>query len=227
MKFNFLVSFIILSHVFYSQAWHEKSQIFQIGVGESYTFKTRIEEDKRKYTSKNTGSYGKINIKNTPAVFVKFERALNKYIGIGMVFGYRKSEITQTISYTYYDTTVLYQSPFGGYYYMSKSAKDIFTFTIHDINIGGRFNCHFLPDKKIDPYIGVAVGYRLFNRDYGYSTDNPHGVYYVVEYENILPIYVAATFGLKYFVSNDIGIYTEIGIDKWSIIQGGIVFKIQ
>lgn len=227
MKFYIILFFVFLFRIAIAQTWHEKSQILQIGIGESHTFKSRIEDDKKKYTSKSTGGFGKISIKQTPAFFVKFERALNKYIGIGMVFGYRKSEITQNIPYSYYDTTMVYQSPFGGYYYMQKTANDIFTFTIHDINIGARFNCHFLPDRKVDPYIGVAAGYRLFNRDYSYTTDNPHGVYYVVEYETVLPIYAAATVGIRYLVSKDIGVYAEIGIDKWSIIQGGLVFKIR
>lgn len=227
MKFYILLFSVFFFHKVSAQAWHEKSQIFQIGIGESYTFKTRIEDDRRKYTSQSTGGLGKIKIKQTPAIFLKFECALNKYIGIGIVFGYRKSEIEQTISYSYYDTTMVYQSPFGGYYYIQKTANDIFNFTVHDINIGARFNCHFLPDKKVDPYIGVAAGYRLFNRDYSYTTDNPHGVYYVVEYETILPIYAAATLGIRYLFSKDIGIYAEVGIDKWSIIQGGIIFKIR
>ncbi len=67
----------------------------------------------------------------------------------------------------------------------------------------------------------------MFNRDYQYSTDNPHGVYYVVEYETILPISMSATFGLRYIFKNDVGIYAEIGLDKRSIIQGGIVFRIK
>ena len=225
MKTNILISFLIASKIIFAQAWNDKAQILQIGVGESYTFKTRIEEDRKKYTSKNTGSYGNMYIKNTPTFFVKFERALNKYIGAGIVVGYRKTEITQVIPYSYTDTSAAYQSPFGGYYYMTKTANDIFTFNINDLNIGARFNCHFLPNKKVDPYVGVAAGYRLFNRDYTYSTDNPHRVYYVVEYETILPISVSATLGVRYVFSNNIGVYTEIGIDKWSIVQAGIVFK--
>ncbi len=231
MKFYILLFFISVSNSITAQAWHQKSQILQIGIGESHTFKTRIEEDRKKYTSKSTGGFGKISIKSTPSFFIKIERALNKYMGIGMVFGYRKTEITQNIPYSYNDTTTKYQYTGPGgytyYYYLTKTANDIFNFTIHDINIGARFNCHFLPDRKFDPYIGVATGYRLFNRDYSYTTDNPHGVYYVVEYETLLPIYAAATVGIRYLVSKDVGVYAEVGIDKWSIIQGGLIFKIQ
>jgi hypothetical protein len=218
---------VLTADVMNAQAWHEKSQHFQIGVGDSYVFKTRINENEKNYTSKNTGSLGKINIKCTPAFFLKFETAVNKYIGVGVSVGYRKTELTQVIPYTYYDTTTAYPFVFGGYYYPQRTAYDIFTFKINDLSIGGRINCHFLPGKKVDPYIGGALGYRLFNRDYSYTTDNPHGVYYVVEYENILPIYASATLGVRYLFSNDLGVYAEVGIDKWSVIQGGIVLKIQ
>lgn len=227
MRFVILLAFIFTTLNFYSQAWNEKTQVFQLGIGESHTFKTRIEEDKKLYTSKSTGGLGKLSINNTPPIFLKYELALNKYIGVGIVFGYRKTDIVQTIPYTYYDSTVAYSSPFGGYYYLQRTANDIFTFKLNDINIGARFNCHFLPNKKVDPYIGFAAGYRLFNRDYSYTTDNPHGVYYVVSYKDVLPIYAAATLGVKYVFENDIGLYIEVGIDKWSIIQGGIVFKVQ
>lgn len=157
MKLNVLIFFVLVSQSFYCQTWHEKAQIFQIGLGDSYVFKNQINENRKMYTSKTTGGYGQIYIKSPPAIFLKIERALNKYIGVGLVFGYRKTDITQIISYTYYDSTIFYQSPFGVKYYQPMPANDIFTFKINDINIGARVNCHFLPDKKVDPYIGVAA----------------------------------------------------------------------
>ena len=227
MKSLFFCVLLLVAKLGYTQAWNEKSNFFQIGIGESHTFKTHVEENKSLYTSINTSNMGNLKIKTTPTIFLKFERALNKYIGLGMVFGYRRTDITQTIGFSYYDTTVAYPSSFGGYYYMQKTANDIFKFKINDINIGARINVHFLIDKKIDPYIGLAAGYRLFNRDYEYDTDYLRGIYYVVEYKKISPIYFGGSVGIKYHFTNDIGIYTEIGFDKRSIIQGGIVFKMR
>lgn len=214
-----------------SQVWHEKSQIFQIGVGDNLLIKKHIEENRKLYSSKSTGSYGKMEAKSTPALFVKLERAINRYIGVGISIGYRKTEITQILSYTYYDTTVLNPKYIGGigivYTHPQVTANDIYNFKIHDLSAGAKVNCHFLPGKKIDPYIGVAVGYRLFNRDYSYTTDNPKGVYYVVDYEDVLPIYFSGTLGIRYLFTTDLGVYAEVGLDKWSVVQGGILFKIK
>lgn len=227
MKNIYLIFFILLSYISYSQAWHEKSQVFQVGIGESYTFNKHVEEHKSLYTSKNTRNYGKIVVRSSPTIFLKYEHALNKYIGIGMVIGYRKTDITQIIPHSYYDSTITYTTPFGVNYYLQKPANDIFTFELRDLNIGARLNCHFISDKKIDPYIGLAMGYRLFNRDYQYSSDNPHGLYYVVEYNYVLPIYTGATVGIKYIFTKEIGIYAELGFDKRSVIQAGIIFNVR
>ncbi|MDF2449226.1 MAG: hypothetical protein K0R26_1730 [Bacteroidota bacterium] len=214
-----------------SQVWHEKAQLFQIGVGDNYVIKTRIEENRLIYTSKNTASFGKISIRTTPAFFIKFERALTRNIGIGMSVGYRKTEITQVIPYIYYDTTTTYPTYIGGvgvvYHHPQRTGYDIFNFKINDLAIGAKLNYHLLPGKIVDPYIGIAAGYRLFDRSYSYTADNNRRIYYVVEYENVLPVYFSGTLGVRYFITDDLGVYAEVGIDKWSIIQGGFVFKIK
>ncbi len=101
VKLHIMLCFLFLSMVSVAQSWNEKTLVFQIGVGESATFNSLVKDAPSKYTSKNTNNLGKINIKSTPTFFVKFETALNKYIGLGVVIGYRKTEVNQTIPYTY------------------------------------------------------------------------------------------------------------------------------
>jgi outer membrane protein W len=85
-----------------------------------------------------------------------------------------------------------------------------------------RFNYHFATGKKIDPYVGLGIGYG--STKYTSDTDgDDFGV--IAEFKSIIPIGTEFTIGMRYFFSDAIGAYAEVGLSK-SIANFGLAIKI-
>ena len=81
-----------------------------------------------------------------------------------------------------------------------------------------RFNFHIGNHEKVDPYIGTGIGYRTGN--WYYESNDPN--YTGDEIKGIQPLGFEAVFGLRYYVMENLGLYTEIGMAK-SLFQLGVV----
>jgi opacity protein-like surface antigen len=90
-------------------------------------------------------------------------------------------------------------------------------FTYNSFSVLGRLNLHFAVTDQLDPYFGVGAGYR--SGTYDLTSNDP--AYDDYNYETIFPVGFETTLGLRYYFSEGIGMYVELGLAK-SLIQGGL-----
>lgn len=88
------------------------------------------------------------------------------------------------------------------------------------LSILARLNIHFGTTESLDPYFGVAAGYksatwRFTSTDPAYNGESVPG---------FTPFGFETTIGMRYYFSENFGIYTELGIAK-SVIQAGLAVK--
>lgn len=160
-------------------------------------------------------------VKGLGPAFLKAEYGVTKLIGIGANIGYQSISVTDT--YSYQDQ--IYNSTTGMYEY--HTYEDVEKMTYTSLSIAARINFHFGTGKRLDPYAGVGVGYSQKQYKFTYTTNNPSGLNSTPQsYSGFFPFYVGVTAGLRYYFTPNIGIYGEIGFDKWSLIQGGLAIKI-
>ena len=157
------------------------------------------------------------SVKGIGPAFLKAEYGLSKLIGLGAVIAYHNISVSET--YTYQDS--YYNSVSGTWEY--GTYEDVEKLTYTSLSAAVRINFHFGTGKRLDPYAGVAAGYSQKQYKFTYSTNNPNGLSYVPQtYEGVFPVYFAMSAGLRYYFTPNIGIYGEVGFDKWSVLQGGL-----
>ena len=138
---------------------------------------------------------------------LKFEYGVSDKIGIGLSLNY----VQYKVSWPEYD-------PFG-------VGSSIYQegYTGSSLSALVRMNLHFATSDKLDPYWGIGVGYRSYN--FKYFNDNP---FYVTdpldEFKALVPVGFETTIGMRYYFTNNIGAYLEMGMAK-SLIQGGLAVK--
>lgn len=209
----------------FAQAWKSDNQYILLGVGENVYYETDLDERVSQATSQLPVNYGSISYRNTPAFFGKLEYALSKHIGASIVVGYRKTEVSQERDYIVIVGTPTVTPNYTTYNYYFY--KDRYTYYFSDASFGLRFNIHFIEHKFLDPYIGFSSGYRLIDTSYDQKSTDPNASKYILQFERQKPVYLAATIGLRCFLTKQLGIYLEAGLDKFSIIQGGLTFKLK
>lgn len=151
--------------------------------------------------------------------FLKVDYGVTKLIGLGLTAGYFNSNITQTATYTVSE----YNSSTSTY--IDKTYQDVTKYTYSSLSIGARINFHFGTGEKLDPYAGVALGYSSNTVKQTYSTNNPNATVSAPYNRTGIPTHFAITVGMRYYFTPNIGIYGELGFDKWSLIQGGLAIK--
>lgn len=163
------------------------------------------------------GSYKEIDKNSFGPGFIKAEFGINENIGIGLSTGYR------SVFYNY--TTMIYDTINLIFDSCKIDTKETHT----NFSIGFRLNWHFLVTENTDAYFGFAAGGSVGeNTVVSSSLDKRYFPYqnnFIVSSGNVIPLYFALTLGLRYYVDSNFGFYTEVGIDKWAIIQGGVVYK--
>jgi hypothetical protein len=95
----------------------------------------------------------------------------------------------------------------------------------YSFSILPRMNYYFKSSNKFDFYLGVGIGYRkvswVFSSPYPSCTTSPKSLTSF----SFAPFGFEAIYGLRYFITNNIGFYSEIGFAK-AIIQGGLIIKL-
>lgn len=155
-------------------------------------------------------------VKGIGPAFLKIEYGLSKLIGLGAVIGYSDVSVIETNTYDSYNYTT---STYNTYH-------DKFIYKYTSLSIGARLNFHFATGKKLDPYAGIGAGYSRKEHKFSFSTDNPNQLTPTpVTFNAYFPVYFGITAGLRYYFTPNIGLYGEVGFDKWSVIQGGLAVK--
>ena len=206
-----------------TDAFHDGSQHFSGGIGFPNIYKSLLinafNTSVNDYKLKN-GVQGGESFSYTASglgpLFAKYEYGVLEHIGVGIVFGYFDAKITGTHNWQEQNlsnglTTRYYESH---------------TTIVKSYSIGGRFNYHFGNKQRIDPYLGFAAG--MSKTTVKYTVDSNSSK--VLKSSDIqttpIPLYFSTTFGLRVYMNPRFGFYTEIGFDKWSVIQGGLVYKL-
>lgn len=83
----------------------------------------------------------------------------------------------------------------------------------------GRINVHFATTDQLDPYFGIGAGYRSV--DYSFTSTDLN---YDRSVKSPFNIGFETTLGLRYYFTENIGVYTELGFSQ-SIVQGGLAVK--
>lgn len=159
------------------------------------------------------------SVKGMGPAFFKADYGLSKLIGLGVVAGYFNTSITQTRSYQVSE----YNSSTSTYQYVNY--EDVTKYEMSSFSVGARINFHFGRGEKLDPYAGVGVGYSLNQYKQTQTTNNPNAILERPYSGTGIPTYFAITVGMRYYFTPNIGIYGEVGFDKWSLVQGGLVAK--
>lgn len=151
---------------------------------------------------------------------LKGEYMLNDHFGIGLNGSYSRSKITWEDAG--YDTIQQKYRPFE------------FGIKAYEISGTLRGNYHFWRRSKIDSYAGLAFGYG-FIRMWSYTL--AHTTQFSIQYDFPRPISLECTWGMRYFPTKNLGLYTEVGLGKsWilfhkyflpeALIQAGLVLKL-
>ena len=136
-------------------------------------------------------------LKGYGPIHLKYEHAVSDRIGLGLSINHVASSISYKDFYNY-DYKLNYSST----------------------KINARVNVHFFSSDAFDAFWGVGVGYGTSTSKW--TTNDPDDSN--VSFSNPIPIGLESTLGARYFFSENIGLYAEIGFAK-SIVQGGLSFK--
>jgi outer membrane protein W len=147
---------------------------------------------------KAVGSFSGNKVTATGPIALGFEYGVAEKIGVGLQLGYGQVKSTAK----------------SGSFTQSESLTSIQALV--------RANYHFGSSAKFDPYIGLGLGYGNFK--YKYTDTDPTA-------DPVSTFSVPGAFGFsgalgaRYFFSEKIGIYAEVGYVTGSIAQAGLVAK--
>jgi opacity protein-like surface antigen len=146
-----------------------------------------------------------IKFKNFGPLYFKYEYGVAEHIGLGINFAYATNEI----SYNYDD--------------IDDNGNDVVykeVDTRKTYSILARVNFHFGDAEKFDPYLGVGLGYR--DAKWTFESNDPDG--FNADYKTLVKFGFETTVGVRYFFSDNFGLYGEVGGAK-SIVQLGLCGK--
>ncbi len=138
--------------------------------------------------------------------FLKYEYGISDKVGIGVNVAYLSASVSATDNYTDANNKTIYYTD-----------KVQFNTT----SILGRVNFHFGENEKIDPYFGFGMGYR--NAKWTYSSSDPNAPQNG-NIKNLSPFGMEITFGCRFLLMENLGIYTEVGMAK-AVAQFGVCGK--
>lgn len=156
-------------------------------------------------------TYSDLDYSSLGPLYFKFEHAVSDNIGLGLNVAYAGND--WSYKYDYSDVDANGNAVTRQYVATQKRTT---------YSILARFNYHFGSNDRLDPYLGLGLGYR--NANWTYSTTDPSGSESGVDLPNLVPLGFELTFGARYFFTDNIGAYMEVGAAK-SILQAGLSVK--
>lgn len=99
--------------------------------------------------------------------------------------------------------------------------SDATNFRYSNLSIMLRLNFFALNMRDFKLYSGFGIGYKGIGKKDIVQISNEDEI---LEQLNLQPLAIEFTAGIRYFLTDDLGIYTEIGVAK-SVIQPGVVYS--
>jgi opacity protein-like surface antigen len=151
-------------------------------------------------------SYADINTSTLGPIFFKYEYGITEELGLGVNVAYG----TNSWQYRYNSLD-------------ANGADVTYTETTERVHYSvlARLNYHFGSEEKFDPYFGVGLGYR--NAIWSTESTDPFGTS-GVSLRGFFPLGMELTIGARYFFTENIGLYAELGAAK-TVVQGGLAVK--
>jgi opacity protein-like surface antigen len=133
-------------------------------------------------------------------VFAKYEYGVSEKVGLGLNLAYIGVKLSDDYSSggTTYTESISYNS----------------------LSVLARVNFHFATGDKIDPYFGIGAGYKTGGWKFK-STDSSYVVPVDLKGGGIG---FETTLGIRYLITDMIGLYAEVGVAK-APVQVGLVAK--
>ena len=206
-----LVSAILFNNKISAQdnsAFEKGTLVATAGYGFPDFHRTTIRAGYNGYNSTKVSGIGPIILKGDYGI-VKFKWGHS--VGVGIVIGYSS---TKVVFNDYY-----YDYNYYGYYGTRTAYTE--TDAYRRITIGARGTYHFFTKEKFDCYASVGLGFNI--NSYSQTTTNPNG--YARSTVAGSSVYEAFTVGIRYYFTKNIGVYSEVGWDMYTPIQGGVAIK--
>lgn len=145
-------------------------------------------------------------------IFLRYEYAIGDKWGLGLVTRFATSKVEYPQKGPLYDDE---QNPVAG------DSTYTYSQTFTSIGAMARGNLHFGTTYSWDHYIGVGLGYG--NSSYKVDLGGDFGGV-AFETSSTIPIAWEATIGTRYYFSDNVGAYAELGFSQ-SILNAGFTFK--
>ena len=148
-------------------------------------------------------------------VYQKGDKLLNAGIGLG-TYGYGGLGFGGSLEFGVTDAISV--GPLVGYSSTSEGYLGLGNYKFSTLTIGARGSYHLsdllkINSDKIDLYAGLGLGYHNFHSNYsGYSGSYGSGITFL------------AHLGGRYYLSDNIGIFAELG-SGFSTLHAGVAFK--
>ncbi|WMJ72733.1 hypothetical protein RCC89_06085 [Cytophagaceae bacterium ABcell3] len=152
---------------------------------------------------------GNVSVRSFGPGGAKVEYLLTERIGFGVHFNYATSVVE-------YEEDVTRGGETNTYTYTASAPRWRVMPTI---------NFHMGSSDKVDPYISLGVGYRSSGLEY--STTDPEGDFDTddINFNFDGSLAYRAEFGIRYFIMDNLGIHTFIGIGGGALSGAGVSVK--
>lgn len=158
--------------------------------------------------------YPKATFTSLGPIFLKYEYAIGDKWGLGLVTRFATSKVVYPVNGPVYDDN---QNPTGG------DSTYTHTQSFRSFGLMARGNLHFGTSHSWDHYIGVGLGYgnSAYKVNLGGDLEGK-------AFEVSLPIPIAweATVGTRYYFSDKVGAYAELGFSQ-SVLNAGFTYLIK
>jgi hypothetical protein len=188
--------------------------ILSLGICSSFNSNAQAFEQEKSYGSVGYG-FGNIgnivlnayennegyNYSSLGPIFLKYEYAISDKFGIGASLVYLSGEAKFT---------------------STNGASNTYNNTISRVGYNAmlRFNWHFGDHDMIDPYFGIAAGYRSNTWSSDFEDPNTEDL----EVKTLNHLGLEATFGTRFMFHENLGAYVEVGLAR-AIFQIGLTGK--
>lgn len=201
LKISFVLAAFFFASSGFAQAYEEGKFIVSAGYGFPNWGKvfTKASIVNSSATNVSATGFGPLHF--------KFEYGLTDRFGLGLSVNYNNFGFTWT-------------EPNNNYSYSGGPQTYNYTFKSSALAVNLRFNRHWEVNDKVDAYWGMGFGYS--NTNWSETSNDP--TYTKSTFTVPIPVSFETTIGMRYYFTENIGMYVEGGYAK-SILQAGVVAK--
>ncbi|MEJ6799038.1 MAG: OmpW family outer membrane protein [Crocinitomicaceae bacterium] len=187
---------IMFSNTASAQALEEGNLVFDVYYGFPNLYTTVF---KAAYTQ---GTEEGLSISGIGPVGFRAEYLLADKIGLGLDIGFNNTKVSYTETGLIEDYT--------------------YDFSTKKIGVLLTFNYHFIDNDQVDFYGVFGVGYG--NRTFSFESSDPS--YTQAEISSLIPIAARIGVGVRYFLTDNLGINVAAGFGQGGILNAGLSVKI-